>query len=434
MLNPISSVVVYFVELLISYLYFSNVADRKFSYFKCMAIGCLLFGTGSVINLQCANNSTVNTTVTIIMNCVFACTCFDLKPYLGAFYTVILVAVNTAFELVAITSISALSGDGFFDYNYNFSLFILEFSISKILYLSAVVMLTRIVETKKHNSPLPFSLFLYPLVTIVCLLIFWFICTYPETSYIVQNLLAAASIVLLLATVLLFIAYQHQVERDRRTFQMQGELARLENEKSYYDILEQQNEDLMAYAHDAKNHLAAITSLNADPQIERYVTALSEQLTDYSRNCHSGNKLLDVMIHRFGVECQMRGIDFHYDVKLCNLSYVEDMDLVAILGNLIDNAIAAADGSMHKFVSLTTSRANRYSVLVVSNGCDVPPKNNGTRLITSKAKQEYHGYGLKNVAKTLKKYNGDFAWEYDNDCHIFTVTAMIEESAEPVAL
>ena len=39
----------------------------------------------------------------------------------------------------------------------------------------------------------------------------------------------------------------------------------------------------------------------------------------------------------------MRNIHFEYDVKLCNLNEVEDIDLVAILGNLIDNAVSAAE-------------------------------------------------------------------------------------------
>lgn len=47
--------------------------------------------------------------------------------------------------------------------------------------------------------------------------------------------------------------------------QVRSELSRIQSEKNYYQILEQQNQQLMIYAHDAKNHLAAIRSLNRDP-------------------------------------------------------------------------------------------------------------------------------------------------------------------------
>ncbi len=433
MLNPLFSTIVYLTEMLISYLFFCNIGNRRFSIFKCLVIGCLLFGTGSAMNLLGGNHAGVNTVVTIIMNISFAYICFDINLYLGAFYTCILIVIGGALEFVAISSISALSGSHFYDYNENANLFILECSISKILYFTAVFLLAKTVQSKKRTNTLPFNLLLYPVVAIGCFMIFWFTCAYPKTSYQIQSLLAIASIVLLLATILLFITYQHQVEKDRHAMQMQAELARLESEKAYYDILEQQNEDLMAYAHDAKNHLAAIKSLNNDPQIEGYLSSLSKQLADYTRNCHSGNKMLDVMIHKFCVECEMRCIRFDYDVKLCNLSHMDDIDLVAILGNLLDNAITAAESSVSKFVSLATARRNGYCVLVVSNSCDTPPQTRGNHLVSSKENTKHHGFGMKNVTKTLKKYQGDFEWEYDDTCHTFTVTAMLADAVESTA-
>lgn len=207
--------------------------------------------------------------------------------------------------------------------------------------------------------------------------------------------------------------------------QMKNEMKRLQTEQSYYHILEQQNQQLMIYAHDTKKHLAAIHSLNSDPQIDNYVTKLSNQLTEYTRNCHSGNKLLDVMIHKFCIECEMRNIHFEYDVKLCNLNNVEDIDLVAILGNLIDNAITAADQSSKKTVSFATAKRNSYSILVITNSCDEAPQTQGRHLITSKVDSHRHGFGLKSVKKTLKKYQGDFEWGYDESSCIFTITVMI---------
>lgn len=208
---------------------------------------------------------------------------------------------------------------------------------------------------------------------------------------------------------------------------MKSELSRLQTEKSYYEILDQQNQQLMIYVHDAKKHLAAIQALNDDPQIGNYVTALSQQLADYSRNCHSGNKLLDVIIHKYVVDCKMRGIQFEYDVKVCNLSQLEDIDLVAILGNLMDNAIVAAEGSTEKTVSLNTVHRNSYSVIILANSCDTPPKQSGNRLLSTKSDTQAHGFGLKSVKKTIQKYQGDYEWNYDVGAKQFTMTVMIAD-------
>ncbi len=183
----------------------------------------------------------------------------------------------------------------------------------------------------------------------------------------------------------------------------------------------------MIYAHDAKKHLAAIQALNEDPKISGYVTKLSEQLKDYSRSRTSGNKLLDVMLHKYEIDCKMRGIAFEADVKTCNLSQLEDIDLVAILGNLLDNAVTAAEQSTEKYISLSTVYRNRYSVIIVSNSCDKPPKQSGNRLISTKSSTGLHGFGLKSVEATIHKYDGDYEWDYDTDKRTFTFTAMVSE-------
>lgn len=181
----------------------------------------------------------------------------------------------------------------------------------------------------------------------------------------------------------------------------------------------------MLYAHDAKKHLAAIQALNEDPAIGNYVAKLSEQLNDYSKSRSSGNKLLDVMLNKYEIDCKMRGISFEYDVKTCNLSQLEDIDLVAILGNLLDNAVTASEKSAQKYISLSTVYRNRYSVMILVNSCDTPPKQSGNWLISTKSETGFHGFGLKSVAKAIEKYDGDYEWDYDADQQVFTFTVMV---------
>lgn len=52
--------------------------------------------------------------------------------------------------------------------------------------------------------------------------------------------------------------------------------------------------------------------------------------------------MLDVMINKYVIDCKRRGIQFDYYLKSCKLKNLNDIDLVAILGNLMDNAVTAA--------------------------------------------------------------------------------------------
>lgn len=431
MLNPFVSLVVYMTEMSISYIFFYSAYGLRYTLKKVFGIGCILFGIGAIINVFCGNNAAINMVISILLNSLFAQICFNSKPYLSFFYSFILVIIGITWEFIAISVVSLLTGRGFLDYNRDLAIFILECPTCKIFYFLTILILSRIMKSGEQDSSLPFTLFLYPISTVACHIIFWYVCTRTEIPHEIQSLLAAASMILLVSTVLLFVTYQNQIEKDRESIQIKNEYTRLQTEKTYYAILEQQNEHLMVYAHDAKKHLAAINSLNEDPQIGNYISKLTEQLADYTRYCHSGNKLLDVMIHKYSVDCELRGIHFESDIKSCNLSGVSDLDLVAILGNLIDNAIAAAEQSTEKSVSLATSWRNGYIVIIVSNSCDHPPKAVGGALVTSKLNPALHGFGLKSVKQALKNYEGDFDWAYDDQQQIFTVTVMLGSKAAP---
>lgn len=384
---------------------------------------------GSVINILFQNNGVINMISTCFINIIFACICFSTNLYKSSFYSALLGIINGDMEVSVVFLSSFLTDRIFYDYNSSLILTIFQAITIKTLYFLVILILIKVIHPEENHSTFPLVFLIYPVCAAVCQVIFWHICFLPNTSYHVQFLLSLASVCIFASTILLFVTYSHQLKATSQSLQMKSELARLQTEQSYYQILEQQNQQLMMYAHDAKKHLSAIQALNDDPQIGNYVVALSQQLADYSRNCHSGNKLLDVIIHKYTVDCKMRGIQFEYDVKVCNLSQLEDIDLVAILGNLMDNAVAAAERSESKWVMLNTVHRNAYSVIILSNSCDTQPKQSGGRLLSTKSDASLHGFGLKSVAKTIGKYQGDFEWSYDAENYAFTVTVMIADKA-----
>lgn len=430
MLNPLFSLCVYLVEMVISYIFFSSVFAHRYTPAKSLCIGGFLFTIGSAINILFQNNGVINMTSTCLINILFAHICFSTSLYKSSFYSALLGIINAAIEVSIVFSSSFLTDRIFYDYNSNFILMTFQAITIKTLYFLAILILIKVIRPKENHNTFPLTFLIYPICAAGCQTFFWHICALPSTDYHVQFLLSLASICIFASTIFLFVTYSHQLKETSLSLQMQGELNRLQTEQSYYQILDQQNQQLMIYAHDAKKHLAAIQSLNNDPQINDYVAKLSQQLVDYTRNCHSGNKLLDVMLHKYAVDCELRGVRFEHDVKVCNLSQLDDIDLVAILGNLLDNAVAAAEQSESKWVMLNTVHRNAYSVIILSNSCDTQPKQSRGRLLSTKSDASLHGFGLKSVAKTISKYQGDFEWSYDAEKNTFTVTVMIADKAK----
>lgn len=388
-------------------------------------VGLLCFESAAMANLLFSNTVWINLISFCAANLIFFLLCFHIKPSTAAFYSLILTAMMTALETVTIFIISALRGSGTTNYNSDIILLVLDIVISKILYFLTCLILTNFITKGKSQRKFPLGLYVYPVGIFICLTLFWYICAKQALSYMNQCLLAIVSMVLFGSTVVLFITYQRSLERENEYMLVESEFKRLQLEKSYYDILEHQNQQLMLYAHDVKNHLNCIQNLNMDSRINSYIEKLSEQLNLYTNYCHSGNQILDVIISKYVAACELKGIHFEYDVHLCNLSGIDDFDLVAILGNLMDNALTAAEQSQQKELSIATALRNSYCVIVIENSCDIAPTIHGRRLITTKEDSRLHGFGLKSVEKTLKRYQGDFGWEYSSTNNRFITTVML---------
>lgn len=429
MLNPFVSCTVYALESLIYFAFFSRTGKNKYPVWICVLIGLILFEIISLINLTFQNTVWINIISTVPLTAFFSWLCFQKKIIPALCTSAILTTLELALEMIVILGTSSLISVQVTEYNENLSLLILEFLACKAPFFLISMMLSNIASDATIRR-IPIALFVYPISAVCCLFVFWYISLTGEIEEQGQILLSVTSGVLFISTIFLFNTFQHETEKDSALALIQGENKHLRMEKDYYNILEQQNKNLLIYAHDARKHLSAIQELNEDPRIDEYVATLCGQLKVYSQSCHSGNKLLDVMINRYQLDSRLRNISFEYDVTDCNLLGVDDLDLVAILGNIMDNAFTAADHSSKKYVTLATTSRNSYSIIILKNSCDTAPHANGEKLLTTKNEYKLHGYGLKSVTQTLAKYQGDFYWTYDQEKRIFSATVMLKENAQ----
>lgn len=425
MLNPFVSCIIYALEALIYYIFLSRVSNPRFCKWKCILIGLCLFEVGSAFNILSHNDVFVNTSVVILIVTVFFKLCFGTSIKVSFLYSLMLAGLNLAIELVVVFVFSFLMGIPTSKYQDDLAVLFMETISCKSVFFMVCLMLSNW-TSRTTVRKIPSSLFVYPACVTACLLVFSYFIFSETLTKSGQILLAGTSGALLLSLIFLFSTFQHEIEKDGMLVIAQEENAHLKTEKEYFDILEKQNQNLMLYAHDVRKHLNAIRELSQDPNVNEYVTNLCGELTAYTQSCQSGNKLLDVMINRYVLDCELKEISFEYRVRECPLRCLEDLDLVAILGNLMDNAITAASESEKKWVSLTTSVRNTYNVVVIKNSCDVPPQAQGERLLSTKENPRFHGYGLKSVAKAVKKYHGDQYWSYDPDNQIFTMTVILQ--------
>ena len=101
-----------------------------------------------------------------------------------------------------------------------------------------------------------------------------------------------------------------------------------------------------------------------------------------------------------------------YSIKLGNnlqISFIQDLDLISIVGNLLDNAIEAAEKvEKNKYVICKMYMGNEGHLLVMEfyNSYVLPLIKERERYISTKRNSENHGIGLHTVEKLVEKYGG----------------------------
>ncbi len=419
--------VVYIVEMLTAYIFFSQTGTKKYKPIYCYLIGTALFITALLINVLGGNIVWLNMLYFTLMNIAFGFCCFNIKFQKIVVYSIILVTISNIWEYTTEFVIAVLLEKPITSYLDSNIILILMATISKGLYFISVFVLSRFI-VKDKSVKIPSSLYIYPFTIFVGTTVTWYVCVYCGINAMGQLALAAMCLILLLPTIILFLTYQRTIEKENEFFQMKNEMNKIKIEKNYYDILEQQNQDLLIYAHDAKKHLTTIKNLNDNPKIEEYINIMAENLDTYSQASQSGNRTLDVILNKYITECRIKKIKLSFDIRLKNFDYVKDYDLVAILGNLLDNALESAEKSEKREITLSTDYRNTYDVLIITNSCDSAPKSSNNHLITTKTDKKIHGVGIKSVIKTLEKYNGDYDWRYDSNNKTFTSIVMISNT------
>ena len=416
-------------EYLICFLFFNTVFQSEKKPLTICSLGLILYSAVFAVYMI-FDSIVINIIATLAFNFIFGIAFYKRTVRSAAFCSLFLSIALTSSEFIVMSAMSAGVNNDINAYKTSqITLWLMTF-ISRTVYL-VVVMLVATKLPRSTLSRIPPFMLLVPIASTVTLYALWSVSSKNSISDTDDFLIIAASTGVFISILLTYIFYANTEKKLEESYKAQTEAEKIKTDITYYNILEQQNSNLRAYAHDTKNHLSAIKNLNTNPEIEMHISQMSESLAEYSKVCHSGNHTLDVVVDKYVTECKINGLNFTFDIKNNNLVNIMPYDTVTILGNLLDNALEAAKQSEQKTVLLETDYRNDFSVIIVSNSCDKNPLSDDRTLpITTKSNKQLHGFGLKSIKTTVKKYNGDIAFDYDEKEKVFVATVMVDAENE----
>lgn len=233
----------------------------------------------------------------------------------------------------------------------------------------------------------------------------------------------------ILSMVLLFSVLFYRLSRQR---EMELEIAQLKQDQSEilerdFQALRRTYESNAKLYHDLHNHIEAIYQCLTQGDIQeavRYCEDLRTPVREISQNIWTGDKAIDYLISSKMALAEQDQIKTKVNVEYPHNTNIRSVDLTTILGNLLDNALEAADTAPDelRFLNLTIRRINAMLIIKVENGYGNAPVENDGKLTTSKADKASHGWGLKSVQTAADRYDGTITTDYKDGVFQSVVT------------
>ena len=223
----------------------------------------------------------------------------------------------------------------------------------------------------------------------------------------------------LLAMVLLFALLAARLRGQR---EMEAQIARLRQEQAEiwerdYRTLRRTYADQAKLYHDLHNHIEAIYHCLVEGQVAQavqYCEDLRTPVRNMARTVWTGDTAIDCLINSKLALAGQNRIETRVNIECPRNTDIRSMDLTTILGNLLDNALEAAENAPpdRRLLRLTIRRIGEMLVIKVENGYGTPPVRAGEGLQTAKADKTLHGWGLKSVASAAERYEGTVTTDY----------------------
>lgn len=207
--------------------------------------------------------------------------------------------------------------------------------------------------------------------------------------------------VFLTSLVLLFAIL---VLADHERLEQAGRLASLR--EVYYQGLQQQETQVRRLRHDLRNHLTVVRGLLESGDEQGAIGYLdqiagSPALRGTRRICE--NEAANVVLAAKIEVMEREGVTSEVAVSPPRDLPVADVDLCALLGNALDNAIEGSRGGPGRKITVRCKADKGLLMLRVGNtlGGEVKPD-----LATTKADRTAHGFGIPGMREIAERYGG----------------------------
>ncbi len=181
-------------------------------------------------------------------------------------------------------------------------------------------------------------------------------------------------------------------------------------DRDQYQIASETIDQINQKCHDMRHQIRTIgRSARVTPET---LDEMEQTIDIYDSMAHTGCRALDIILTEKSLYCQKNNIVIHCIADGRKLSFLQDVDIYSLFGNLLDNAIHAVQDleKEQRVINLTVklhgellsiNSYNRYvGEMVMRDGVPV-----------TSGDPHHHGFGTKSIVAIVRKYGGTVSFQ-----------------------
>lgn len=374
----------------------------------------VLFFSTVVWGINALDNTIINLTLVPLIYLLINFIVFTGNIWKKLFATVIAIVVIFGAELISF-AVMNLTAEDMVESSLisKSSALVLTVVIKLVTYIAFAVVKKICVKTDRVMDWQTFLTYLLVPVSCLGIMISTVYCGVDFTNSNRAEILLIAFFILLVAgNVAIFYEFNRYATVIKEKEEVKANVIRQKLDLEGYKKLEIANNKYVTLIHDANHYIKNIYSLIANGNIEKAMNVLDAVANVYDASEvieYSTNTILNTILSDFKSQAEENGIKYDVFVeKGFDIEYVEEIDLVSMISNILKNAFEATVKCETKLIKVQMFMQNDgcFSVIKVLNTYKEEPVLKDDVLITTKGNVEFHGKGIRSINDIASKYYG----------------------------
>ena len=401
------------IEVFLLYDYFNNFFESKLKrkYIKILCAGTI----GAIFLVNMLQSSILNLILIPMILWIFVTVLFDSKLGIRFAYFImaysVMIGVEFLYVILSNTTTALLAKTGLIPVSeYLWQLLLVKF----LNYIVFIVLKQMSAKSKKRMTNKLFLIYLcVPVSTLGTMLTVFYSGIDIGNNMVLKILMTLFFVCMITGNMVLFYAFQKYTENLSKNSKQELELLYQRAEVERLTKIAEWNDNYNEIVHNTSHYLKVIGQLAYEiknDEICKVVDKLNGKLNREEICEYSNHKMLNIILSEYSTKAESAGVVFDAYVEPgCILNHIPDVDLITMLGNLLDNAILAAskkEKDTSVIVRIFMQKEGKLCVIKVVNDFVEKIQEDRGRLISTKKEAGIHGIGLASVSKIAEQNNG----------------------------